>query len=73
MCSRRAGTEMTLLETYIERAEQFRREAAATTLANVRDRCVRSALAWEGMAAQLQVTEAYRATEAARKADPSRT
>ena len=57
------------LEMYIERAEECRREAASTTLANVRERCLRSALAWEAMAEQLRVTEEYRASDAARKAE----
>lgn len=60
---------MTTLEIYNERASQCRQEAAVAVLANVRDRCLRSALAWEGMADQLRVTEAYRANEAVRKAE----
>jgi hypothetical protein len=60
---------MSTLEMYLERAAQCRQEAANTTLANVRERCLRSALAWEGMVDQLRVTETYRANEAARKAE----
>ena len=60
---------MTTLETYVERAKQCRQDAADTTLANVRDRCLRSALAWDAMADQLRATEVYRANEAARKAE----
>ena len=60
---------MSTLEMYTARAAECRREAATTTLANVRERCLRSAVAWEGMAHELQVTEAYRANEAARKAE----
>ena len=48
---------MSTLEMYLERAAQCRQEAANTTLANVRERCLRSALAWEGMVDQLRVTE----------------
>jgi hypothetical protein len=59
----------TILEMYTQRAEECRREAAAARLANVRDRCLRSALAWEAMADQLRVTETYRVNEAARKAE----
>ncbi len=60
---------MSTLEMYIERAAQCRQEAAKTTLANVRERCLRSAIAWEGMADQLRISETYRANEAARKAE----
>jgi hypothetical protein len=60
---------MSLLEIYVERAAQCRQEAARTRLANVRERCVRSAIAWEGMADQLRVAETYRKNEAARKAE----
>lgn len=60
---------MNTLEYYIARAAQCREEAAIATLANVRERCLRSASAWEGMADQLRVTEAYRADEVARKAE----
>ena len=59
------------LEMYVDRAAQCRQEAADTRLANVRERCVRSALAWEAMAAQVRVTEAYRIAEVARKAEQS--
>jgi len=63
---------MTNLEFYIERAAQCRNEAAASKLENVRDRCLRSATAWETMADQLRISEAYRVTEAARKAESLR-
>ena len=59
----------TTLEMYVERAAQCRQEAAKTTLANVRARCLRSALAWEAMAEQLRITEVYRANDAARRAE----
>jgi hypothetical protein len=60
---------MTALQMYIDRAEECRREADAATLANVRDRCLASALAWESMAHRAQVTETYRANDAERKAE----
>jgi hypothetical protein len=60
---------MTTIEIYSERASQCRDEAAAAVLDNVKDRCLRSAYAWEGMVDQLRVTEAYRANEAVRKAE----
>jgi hypothetical protein len=59
---------MSTVETYVERAAQSREEAAGATLANVRDRSLRSALAWETLAEQLRVTEVYQgANEVARK------
>ena len=60
---------MTTLEIYSERAEQCRGEAAAAVLANVRERCLRSAEAWETIVDQLRATEVYRANELARKAE----
>lgn len=60
---------MTLLfETYVERAAEFRRQAEETALANVRERCLRSAVAWEEMAERVRTTEEYRLAEVARKA-----
>jgi hypothetical protein len=59
---------MSTLEFYIERAAECRQEAAGAKLANVRERCLRSALVWDGMADQLRVMEAYRIDDAARKA-----
>ena len=61
---------MSTLDMYLERAAQCRHEAANSTLRNVRERALRSALAWEGMADQLRVTEVYqRANQAARAFD----
>lgn len=60
---------MSTIEIYSERATQCRDEAAAAVLENVKDRCLRSAHAWESMVDQLRVTEAYRANEAVRKAE----
>jgi hypothetical protein len=60
---------MTPLQMYTERAAECRRQADAATLANVRDRCLSSALAWEGMADRAQQTETYRSNDAQRKAE----
>ena len=58
---------MSTLEMYLERAAQCRADAAHTTLEKVRDRALRSAIAWESMADQIRVTENYqRANQAAR-------
>jgi len=40
-------------EFLIARAEQAAQEAACTLLSNVRDRCLRSEMAWRGMADQM--------------------
>ena len=61
-------TNMTDRETYLARAAEARRDADATSLDNVRDRCLRSAAAWTEMAERAQRTEAMRATLAAAKA-----
>ncbi len=59
---------MSILEMYLVRAAQCHREAAQATLENVRERALRSALAWEGMADQVRITEVYQqANEAARR------
>lgn len=55
-------------EFYLERAAAARREAEAATLANVRDRCLRAAAAWDEMAARAARTERMRAETEARKA-----
>ena len=60
---------MSLLEIYVERAAQCRQEAACTTLAKVRERCLRSAIAWEALADRLRTAEMYRACATARKAE----
>lgn len=60
---------MNQLDFYRERAAAARRDADAATLANVRDRCMRAAIAWDEMAARAERTERMRAeTEAARRA-----
>ena len=59
---------MTTLEFYTERAADCRRQAQASTLANVRDRCLSAASAWDSMADRVRRTEAFRADNEARKA-----
>ena len=53
---------MTDRETYLIRAEEARAQADATTLDNVRQRCLRSAEAWNEMAARAERTEQMRQT-----------
>ena len=53
---------------YRDRAADARRDAEATSLANVRDRFLHAADAWEQMAARLARTERGRAETEARKA-----
>jgi hypothetical protein len=59
---------MTDRETNRARAAEAQRDAEATSLDNVRDRCLRSAAAWAEMAARAERTENMRATLAAAKA-----
>ncbi len=59
---------MNQLDFYLERAAAARREADAATLDNVRDRCLRAALAWDEMASRAARTERMRADSEARKA-----
>jgi hypothetical protein len=59
---------MSTAETYQARAADCRLEAEQTKLPNVREQCLRAALAWESMADRVQLAEIYRADEAARKA-----
>jgi hypothetical protein len=63
---------MSTLEFYVERAAQCRAEAELTTLANVRDRCLSAAAAWDDMANRVRETQTYRAQDAARKAEQGR-
>ena len=58
----------TQLDFYLARAADARREAEAATLANVRDRCLRSEAAWSGMAARAEKGEKMRAKAEAEKA-----
>lgn len=53
---------------YITRAAEARRDAAAATLANVRERCLRAADAWDAMADRAERSERHREADAARKA-----
>lgn len=55
-------------EHYREQAQQMRDQAAAATLSNVRERCLRSAEAWEQMASRAERHRASVARTEARKA-----
>ena len=57
----------TLHEQYATRADEARAEADNTTLTNVRERCLRSAAAWEAMAARARRSETMRAKLQAEK------
>jgi hypothetical protein len=59
---------MTDKETYLTRAAEALKDADSTTLANVRERCLRSAAAWTEMAERAERTERMRATLEAAKA-----
>jgi hypothetical protein len=63
---------MSTVEFYTERAAQCRAEAELTSLANVRDRCLSAAAAWDDMANRVRRTQAYRAEDAARKTEQGR-
>ena len=52
---------------YLNQPAPARGEAEAATLDNVRDRCLRSAAAWDSMAARLLRTEKMRVETDARK------
>ena len=51
----------------LARAEEALRDAEAASLANVRERCLRSAAVWNGMAERAARTERKRAETDARK------
>jgi hypothetical protein len=53
---------------YTARAAEARAEADAARLDNVRDRCLRSAAAWEAMAARAHRSERFRAKQELEKA-----
>lgn len=55
------------LDTYLKRADQALAEAKASTLDNVRQRCLRAEAAWRAMAARAERAERMRADELARK------
>jgi hypothetical protein len=63
---------MSTLEFYNERAAQCRAEAELTSLANVRDRCLSAAAAWDAMADRMRRTQDYRVEDAARKMEQGR-
>jgi hypothetical protein len=63
---------MSAMTTYLERAAECRKEAGSATLANVRERAERSAMAWEGMADQLRTTENYQQANRAAREDIDR-
>jgi hypothetical protein len=57
------------LDFYRARASEARADAEAATLANVKDRCLRAAAAWDAMAARAERSDTHRAqAEAARVA-----
>lgn len=64
---------MSTLNFYNERAAQCRAEADLTSLANVRERCLSAASAWDSMADRVRRTQTYRLEDAARKAAEGRT
>ena len=54
-------------EFYIARAEECARDAAAASLANVKERALRSEAVWRDMAARVErVSESRAASEAAK-------
>ena len=53
---------------YNARAADARADADAATLDNVRDRCLRAAAAWEGMADRASRTDKMRTRQEAEKA-----
>ncbi len=55
---------MTPLDFYRTQATKAAADAAAATLGNVRDRCLRAAAAWETMAERIERTDAMRADRA---------
>lgn len=52
---------------YAARASEARTDAAAATLDNVRDRCLRAAAAWDAMAARAHRSDTFRAKQEAEK------
>lgn len=64
---------MSTLNFYNEQAAQCRAEADLTSLANVRERCLSAASAWDSMADRVRRTQTYRVEDAARKAAEGRT
>jgi hypothetical protein len=60
---------MSNAEYYAEQAEKARRDAADANLDNVRDRCLRSAEAWDDMATRAARTSRMRAETEKRKSE----
>lgn len=56
------------LQFYLERAEQARVDAEAATLSHVRERCRRSAAAWNQLAERAALAESNRLKYAMMKA-----
>ncbi|HEY5722573.1 MAG TPA: hypothetical protein VIT45_09655 [Allosphingosinicella sp.] len=54
---------------YATRAAEALADAESATLANVRDRCLRAAAAWEAMASRAHRSDTFRAKQAAEKAE----
>jgi hypothetical protein len=52
---------------YTARAAEAHADAAAASLENVRERCLRAAAAWEAMAARAHRSDNFRAKQAADK------
>jgi hypothetical protein len=59
---------MTTYAFYAARADEARSAAGVSTLANVRDRCLRAAAAWEVMASRAERLNRHRAEEEVRRA-----
>jgi len=59
---------MTQHEFYLARAAEAKRDADASNLENVRNRCLRSEAAWSQMAARAERGDQMRAKAAAEKA-----
>lgn len=64
---------MPTLQFYNERAAECRREADATRLLNVRERCLSAAFAWDDMADRVRRNQDYRQEDAVRKAAERKT
>ena len=54
---------------YVTRADEARADADKAELANVRDRCLRAATAWDAMAARAHRSDVHRAKAEAAKAE----
>ena len=58
---------MSTLQFYADRAAECRRDAETATLANVRDRHLSAAVAWDGMAERITKTMAHREANQVRR------